>query len=101
MTERFTFFEDVEGWDTPAAEPVHRAQPAHLPPTPAEVGRAAALCFRDEETDEKIATRLGVCRRTLVRWKHRPEFVAATIALEEHARLDSRHDFMRSVLSGW
>ena len=48
------------------------------PPTPEEVGRAAAWCFPDEERDELIARRLGVARRTLARWKRRPEYAAAT-----------------------
>lgn len=39
--------------------------------------RAAALCSLKYETDEEIAARLGICRRTLARWKHRPEFAFA------------------------
>lgn len=50
-------------------------------PTPEEVGRAAALCFLDREPDEAIARRLGVARRTLARWKRRPEYAAAWVAL--------------------
>ena len=52
-----------------------------LPPTAEEVGRAAALCFWDVASDEQIAAQLGIVRRTLARWKRRPEFVAATAAL--------------------
>jgi hypothetical protein len=52
------------------------------PPTPEEVGRAAAWCVRDAETDGEIARRLGIGRRTLARWKQRPEFVAAVAALQ-------------------
>ena len=53
-----------------------------LPPTPAEVGRAAALCFQDVHTDAEIAHQLGIVRRTLARWKKRPEFAAAMAALQ-------------------
>jgi hypothetical protein len=53
-----------------------------LPPTATEVGRAAALCFQDTETDEQIARQLGIVRRTLARWKQRPEFVAVMAALQ-------------------
>ena len=101
MTEKVTFFEDVEEWDTPAAEPMHRARPAHLPPTPEEVGRAAMWCYRDEDTDEEIARRLGICRRTLVRWKLRPEFVAATTALDAYVDLEARRDMLRWGLKSW
>ena len=51
-----------------------------LPPTPEELGRAAAWCARDRETDVEIARRLGIGRRTLARWKHRPELRAALAA---------------------
>ena len=63
------------------------------PPTPAEVGLAAALCFLDEEPDERIARRLGIARRTLARWKRRPEIVAAWAALSWFHRreLERRH----------
>ena len=54
----------------------------HEPPTPAEVGRAAVLCFRDVASDEEIARQLGIARRTLARWKQRPEFAAAMAALQ-------------------
>ena len=50
-------------------------------PAPERVGLAAALCFRDAEGDEAIARWLGVARRTLARWKRRPDFAAATAAL--------------------
>ena len=57
------------------------------PPTPEEVGRAAALCYANAGTDEQVARRLGISRRTLARWKKRPEFVAASMAvLEFHRR---------------
>ena len=58
-----------------------RAQ-RYTPPTAAEVGRAAALCFQDTRSDEQIARQLGIVRRTLARWKRRPEFVAAIAALQ-------------------
>ncbi|MDP9362881.1 MAG: helix-turn-helix domain-containing protein [Chloroflexota bacterium] len=66
--------DDDAAGDTPAG-------PRWRPPTLEEVGRAAALCFRNEERDEAIARRLGVSRRTLVRWKRRPEYAAAYHAL--------------------
>jgi hypothetical protein len=53
-----------------------------LPPTPAEVGRAAALWVVDQQTDAQIARELGIGRRTLARWKQRPEFVAAVTAVQ-------------------
>ena len=52
------------------------------PPTAAEVGRAAALCFQDTLTDEQIAGQLGIARRTLARWKKRPDFAVALAALQ-------------------
>ena len=62
-------------------------------PTPQQVGLVAALCYLDEEPDERIARRLGVARRTLARWKRRPEFVAAWAALSWFHRreLERRH----------
>ena len=66
-----------------AAEPQAMAGPLRfLPPTAAEVGRAAALCFQDARSDEQIACQLGIVRRTLARWKKRPEFAAAITALQ-------------------
>jgi hypothetical protein len=53
-----------------------------LPPTAAEVGRAAALCFHDAQSDEQIARQLGIVRRTLARWKKRADFAAAIAALQ-------------------
>ena len=46
-------------------------------PSTARISLAAVLCALDAENDEAIAARLGISRRTLVRWKKRPEFVAA------------------------
>jgi hypothetical protein len=54
----------------------------HQPPTAEEVGRAAALCFRDTDSDEQIARQLGIVRRTLARWKKRTDFAAAMAALQ-------------------
>src|SRR5829696_3885663 len=66
-----------------AAEPQAMAGPLRfLPPTAAEVGRAAALCFQDTHSDEQIARQLGIVRRTLARWKRRSEFAAAFAALQ-------------------
>ena len=52
-------------------------------PTPEQVVRAAVLLYFDDQTDEEIAARLGVCRRTLARWKHRPEFAFAEQVIGE------------------
>jgi hypothetical protein len=52
------------------------------PPTPAEVGRAAALWVLDQQTEAPIARELGIGRRTLARGKQRPEVVAAVTALQ-------------------
>ena len=52
-------------------------------PSTARIVFAAVLCALDEENDEMIAARLGISRRTLARWKRRPEFVAARDAFTE------------------
>ena len=52
------------------------------PPTPEEVGRAVALCVQDILTDEQIAGQVGIARRTLARWKKRPDFAVALAALQ-------------------
>jgi hypothetical protein len=57
-------------------------------PTPEQVGEAAALLYRDAETDEAIARRLGIARRTLARWKGRPDFAAAWVALRAYHRAE-------------
>jgi hypothetical protein len=62
--------------------PPKTRQQRGLPPTPEELGRAAAWCAQDRLTDVAIARRLGIGRRTLARWKHRPEFRAALAALQ-------------------
>ena len=74
------------------------------PPTPEEVGRAAALCYANVGTDEQVARRLGISRRTLARWKKRPEFVAAaTAVLEFHRRELEREcrERLRQRLGAW
>lgn len=63
-------------------------------PSLTQLAQAAALCAIDRETDEQIAARLGVCRRTLARWKKRPEFAVAMIAVGEYAEAE----MMRAVL---
>jgi len=68
---------DVATGPEAAAGPVR-----YLPPTAAEVGRAAALCFQDTDSDEQIARQLGIVRRTLARWKRRADFAAAIAALQ-------------------
>ena len=66
-----------------AARPETLTGPVRFrPPTAAEVGRAAALCFQDTDSDEQIARQLGIVRRTLARWKKRGDFAAAIAALQ-------------------
>ena len=60
--------------------PPRRMAPSYAPPTPEELGHAAALCWLDAVRDEQIAARLGITRRSLARWKRRPEFQAAYTA---------------------
>ena len=91
MQQNETFFDLFGDLDDLFAEeegdePYRRTTPPHLPPTPHEVGMAAALCYQDRENDTRIARRLGISRRTLVRWKRRPEFVAAVAAPSEFHR---------------
>lgn len=45
--------------------PPKTRQQRGLPPTPEELGRAAAWCAQDRETDVEIARRLGIGRRAL------------------------------------
>src|SRR5215207_10583327 len=68
----------------------------YAPPTAAEVGRAAALCFQDTLSDEQIARELGIVRRTLARWKQRPDFAAAIAALEAWQEVEREASEMRS-----
>src|SRR5262245_26129003 len=49
-------------------------------PTPDQIGQAAFLLYYDELRDDQIARELGICRRTLARWKLRPDFRAAFVA---------------------
>ena len=51
-------------------------------PTPEQVGQAAGLSFLDVESDEQIAAQLGISRRTLARWRARPEYITARVAVE-------------------
>ena len=54
---------------------------AGAPPPAEAVGIVALLTFADGETDELIGKRLGVSRRTISRWKTRPEYAAASAAV--------------------
>lgn len=58
-------------------------RPKRWGPTTDEVVRAAVLLYFDEQSDDHIAAELGVCRRTLARWKHRPDFVLAEQVIDE------------------
>ena len=72
-----------EGVTDVAVGPVAMGGPMRFrPPTAAEVGRAAALCFQDTLSDAQIARQLGIVRRTLARWKKRSDFAAALAALQ-------------------
>jgi hypothetical protein len=55
----------------------------YLPPTPEQIGVAACLWFIDLLPDSVIARQLGITRRTLARWKHRPEFMATMAGFHE------------------
>jgi hypothetical protein len=57
------------------------------PPTVNMLSLAAFLCYFDAATDQTIADRLGISRRTLARWKRRPEFVAASVSAALYADL--------------
>ena len=72
--------DEPEAGDAGAGGDIPQA-PKWAGPSPRQVGLAAALCFLDEEPDERIAHRLGIARRTLARWKRRPEYAAAWTAL--------------------
>jgi hypothetical protein len=46
---------------------------------------AAQMLAEDRETDQQIAVVLGVSRRTIEYWKHRPEIQARIVELCEFA----------------
>ncbi|MBA2671253.1 MAG: helix-turn-helix domain-containing protein [Gemmatimonadetes bacterium] len=58
---------------------------------------ATALLIEDTHTDEEIAQALGVTRRTLARWKQRPD---VALALETQELLRSR-EFFRERSMFW
>ena len=62
--------------------PEARSRVTFRRPTPAEVGTAAALCWLNERNEGHIARALGTNRRTLARWKQRPEYEAAAVAAQ-------------------
>jgi hypothetical protein len=76
-------------YDTPSDAASARERVEYRPPTPEEVGTAAALCWLADRNEGEVTRALGITRRTLARWKHRPEFVAAFLA----ARLAWEHEF--------
>jgi Helix-turn-helix domain len=61
-------------------------KPSYAPPPREQVERAARLCFSDICTDAQIAAELGICRRTLARWKRRREFLAFGTTLDAEYR---------------
>jgi hypothetical protein len=67
------------------------------PPTPEEIGTAAALCWLKDRNEDEVTQALGITRRTLARWKHRPEFQPAFLA----ARIAWEHEFHRRNASEW
>ncbi len=56
-------------------------------PTVEQLARAAALLYQDELTDEEIARRLGVARRTLARWKRHPLYPPAAAGAAAYGQL--------------
>jgi predicted DNA-binding protein (UPF0251 family) len=48
---------------------------------------AARLVFDDNLSDEQIAAKIGITRRTLARWKLLPEFIARIDLLRQQTRL--------------
>jgi hypothetical protein len=52
--------------------------------------QAAGVVARDEQTDDEIAASIGVKRRTLTRWRKRPDFAARVATLVEEAREAAR-----------
>lgn len=84
-------------------------------PTPDLRAVAAVLMAADELTDEQIAEKVGVTRRTLTKWRSLPEFAAeverirsrARAVVESHAlgtvagrmaEYQHRHDLMKRVI---
>lgn len=59
----------------------------HQGPDAQTLAFAAALLIEDTHTDEEIARALGVARRTLARWKRRPD---VALAMEVHGLLQLR-----------
>ena len=70
----------------------HVQRPAWMGPTSEQIGHAAALCHTRRLSQEIIAQRLGICRRTLARWRMRPEFAAATVALTAYLAETKAHE---------
>ncbi len=70
---------------------------AHRGPDARTLAFAAVLLIEDTHTDEEIARALGVTRRTLARWKQRPD---VALALRVHDLLESRQ-FFRSRRLFW
>ena len=54
-------------------------------PWPAQIAAAAELRYSSRRPDAEVARELGISRRTLLRWKQRPDFRAATASIE-HSR---------------
>lgn len=76
------------------------------PPTVQEIAHAAALCWLNDRRHGTVAAALGINRRTLARWKRRPEFEAAYEAaalvwtttfhqLRDEAHADARREVER------
>lgn len=79
---------------------IAEANKAGAPPPAEAVGIVALLAYIDGETDELIGKRLGVSRRTITRWKARPEYTAAYEAILALSDLQMffRHGY---DFSGW
>jgi hypothetical protein len=57
---------------------------------------AAVLLWHDDLTDEQIAARCGVSRRTLARWKHHPFVQRAFAAYQADSNERRRRDQRRA-----
>ena len=69
---------------------IAEAQKSGAPPPAEAIGIVALLTYLDGESDELIGRRFGISRRTMSRWKQRPEFTAARAAIIAMADIQMR-----------
>jgi hypothetical protein len=64
---------------------------------------ALELLVEDQLTDEAIAHKVGVCRRTLSYWKTHPDFMAAAERMVDVYAATLRRDAVRRLrrCEGW